>query len=647
MTSIANGFKKLRAPRAGRNSHNTSRMSPRRGLYFCLAALVAFALVGIFAPHLTPYDPFDPDPSDMLAAPGAQHWMGTDELGRDVFSRIIYGTRTALVAAFMSTAIGVAGGVVLGTVAGYFGGWIDRVIMRCADLAQAIPALLLAMALVAGMGPGIFKMMLAVGVVFIDSVLRLTRAKVLAEREKVYVEAAMVAGMSNRHIMWRQIFPNVVSQIIVFSSVLCGVALLIEGALSFVGIGEEPGWVSWGAMLSSADEFSMSQPILPIFPGVALACAVLLFNGLGSCLRSLYGEATDRGVVKVKSGKTEVARVATAQNPPPGDEASLLRVENLTVSTVDANGERMDLVSSAGFGIEAGEVYGLVGESGSGKSLTAMAILGLLPGSTRVSAGSISLEGKELTGLAADEWRDVRGRRIGAVFQDPVGSLSPVHTIGQQLIDAVRAHDGGQRRQATERSVELLSLVGVPDPRKRMEDYPHQFSGGMAQRVGIALALAGEPSLLIADEPTTALDVTTQKQVLTELTNLSQTLDMSVLLITHDLGAIAEFCTNMSVMYAGQIVESGSVVDIFEHPRHPYTEALMSSAHSRELKSGRRSVIPGEVPAPWAWPVGCRYEPRCPYGTSECKVGPVKLELGSRCLRSSELALSGTSAAHE
>jgi peptide/nickel transport system permease protein len=254
--------------------------------------------------------------------------------------------------------------------------------------------------------------------------------------------------------------------------------------------------------------------------------------------------------------------------------------------------------------------------------------------------------GTELAGLADHELRRIRGRRIGMVFQEPVAALSPVHTVGRQISDAVRAHTNLTARQAIERAAELLALVGVPEPSRRLQDYPHQFSGGMAQRVVIAGALACEPELLIADEPTTALDVTIQAQVLDLLMDLRQRLSMSVLLITHDLGVVADACDRVAVMYAGEIVEVGGIQSTFSHPRHPYTAALLAAMPRGEggtENAGQPlATVPGRVPPAWAWPQGCRFHPRCAHAAAGCAQPPNEMRNGVRCKRAGELRLKGT-----
>ncbi|MFE5856703.1 dipeptide/oligopeptide/nickel ABC transporter permease/ATP-binding protein [Streptomyces sp. NPDC056500] len=600
---------------------------------FCITMLLLQVILAFAAPWIAPYDPAAPNVQNKLQGPSGDHWLGTDDLGRDSLSRLIYGTRTALLASAESVAIGLVLGVGLGVFVGYRGGWWDRIGMRIADVMQSIPALLLALALVAVLGSGLGNAMLAVGLIFAVSFMRITRAVVLAEREKLYVDAARVLGLRSSGIMLRQVLPNVSPPIIVQASIALGTALLIEATLSFLGVGIDATQVSWGAMLDASRQHVSEHPLLAILPGAAITLSVLVFNLLGDGLRDA---GSPRSAPRAGSGKKKALPIVSTPVAAPDD--ALLRVDGLTVT--DRNGAQ--LVSDVSFHIKRGETFGVVGESGCGKSITAAAILGLLPKGVTVAGGSIRLEDSEIAGLSGERLRQVRGKRIGMVFQDPGSALSPVHTVGRQLTDAIRAHSGLSKDEATERAAELLALVGVPNPQERLKDYPHQFSGGMAQRVVIAGALACDPELLIADEPTTALDVTIQAQVLDLLASLRERLQMSLLIITHDLGVVADTCDRVAVMYAGQIVEQRTVKDAFAEPKHPYTEALLAAVPHSETDGEPLATIPGRVPPAWAWPQGCRFHPRCPYATDNCRTGSVPADAdGVRCLRVTELELAG------
>ncbi|MGW2197281.1 ABC transporter ATP-binding protein, partial [Streptosporangium sp. NPDC001682] len=295
----------------------------------------------------------------------------------------------------------------------------------------------------------------------------------------------------------------------------------------------------------------------------------------------------------------------------------LLSIRDLKV-VFAADGGDVPAVRRLDLDLRRGEVVGLVGESGSGKSVSAAAIMGLLPPTATVS-GSIRFAGKELVGLAEPQYRRLRGRRVAMVFQDPMSSLSPVHTIGDQVAEAVRVHQGCSWAAARDRAVELLDVVGVPDARNRLRDYPHQFSGGMRQRVVIAMAIANDPDLIIADEPTTALDVTVQAQVLAALRAVRERTGAAILLITHDLGIVAQVADRIAVMYAGRLVETGTAVDVFDHPAMPYTRGLLDSIPRLDRPADDELwAIPGSPPTMTALPAGCAFAPRCAIRTAEC-----------------------------
>jgi peptide/nickel transport system ATP-binding protein len=297
--------------------------------------------------------------------------------------------------------------------------------------------------------------------------------------------------------------------------------------------------------------------------------------------------------------------------------APLLSVEGLSVR-FDSDGQAMDVVRGVDFSIGAGKTLCLVGESGCGKSITAMALLGLLPRNARIASGAVRFDGQDLATIGERRLRKIRGRRIGMIFQEPMSSLNPTMTAGEQIAEVLRIHLGMSGRQARRRAVELLSLVRIPRAAQRADDYPFMFSGGMRQRVMIALALACSPALLIADEPTTALDVTVQAEILDLLRDLQSQTGTAMLMITHDLGVVAEIADEVAVMYAGRIVENGAVGDVFEVPEHPYTIGLLGALPSPE-KRGRLTPILGRVPSPADPMPGCRFSPRCPFSVERCE----------------------------
>jgi peptide/nickel transport system ATP-binding protein/oligopeptide transport system ATP-binding protein len=323
---------------------------------------------------------------------------------------------------------------------------------------------------------------------------------------------------------------------------------------------------------------------------------------------------------------------------PDASTETLLSVRNLT--TVFATGKGVvTAVDNISFDLAKREVLGIVGESGSGKSVTALSILGLLPQPPgRVAGGQVLFEGQDLLQLSEPDMQAIRGGDISMIFQEPMTSLNPVFSVGDQVIETIRVHQGLGPKAARERAIEMLTKVGIPSPERRIDDYPHQLSGGMRQRVMIAMALACNPKLLLADEPTTALDVTIQAQILDLLRSLQEEMHMAVIVITHNMGVVAEFAHRVIVMYAGQIVEEASVDDVFDRPGHPYTEGLLRSIPDLESEQRRLTAIPGAMPSPFALPQGCRFQPRCPVSQPTCAVQvPPLIGLGhgrsSACIR--------------
>ncbi len=297
---------------------------------------------------------------------------------------------------------------------------------------------------------------------------------------------------------------------------------------------------------------------------------------------------------------------------------SLLKVEGLQVQFQTKKGINTS-VDGVSFSIGKGEILGIVGESGCGKSVTSLSILQLLGTNAKISQGSIKLSGRELLGLSEEEMCKIRGNEIAMIFQDPMTALNPTLTIGEQLIEPLVIHQGYSKADARKEAVEVLKKVGIAAPEKRMKEYPHQLSGGMRQRVMIAMAVSCAPKLLIADEPTTALDVTIQAQILELMLELRQNMDTAIILITHDMGVVAETADNILVLYAGKVVEYGSVKDIFNAPKHPYTQGLLSSIPPLQEDVEELNTIEGTVPAPGQMPAGCRFGPRCPYAGEHCR----------------------------
>ncbi|MCR2764363.1 dipeptide/oligopeptide/nickel ABC transporter permease/ATP-binding protein [Microbacterium sp. zg.B48] len=615
--------------------------------------LVLLVVVAVAAPLLAPYDPEFRDRAYVLAGPSAVHWLGTDDLGRDVLSRLIFATRVSLVVSVAVAALAFVIALPLGLVAGYRGGRVDNVIMRIVDAALSFPALVLALAIAGVLGPGVANTVLALAVVMAPGLVRVIRGQALAVRQETFIEASLSIGTPAHRIMLGRLLPNVRSVVIVQATYVMGAALLAEAALSYLGLGAPPPTPTWGNMLRrSYDTALFIEPVQVLAPAIAIAATVYAFNVFGDGLRDVLGVSrrqsanrrARRGLTSVDSSIARRRRDRSVLAA--STTESLLQITGLSVDFVSGDKSTRRVVDNVSLAIRPGEIVGLVGESGSGKSVTSLSVMRLVPPHmAHIAEGRIELRGRNLLDLSLDEMRAVRGKEIGMIFQDPMSSLDPAFTVGDQLVEAQVVH-GVPRKAARARAIEMIEMVGIPAAHERFSAYPHQLSGGMRQRVMIALALVNRPALLIADEPTTALDVTVQAEILDLLRRLQQELGMAILFITHDLGVVADLCDQVAVMYAGQLVEQRPVFNLFAEPKHPYTEGLLGAMPQLERRtSAQLTVIPGNVPIAGQMPTGCRFHPRCRFAISECATVAIPLADVSdghvRCVRSEDLALNG------
>ena len=622
------------------------RLRNDKAAVFGVCFLVVVVIVAIFASQIAPYSPTQTDFDNISSGPSQAHWLGTDTLGRDVLSRLMYGARVSMRVCVLVVVFSAVPGLIIGMFAGYRRGSPDAVIMRLSDAFQSIPGLVLILAIAGTLGPGLNSATVALSIVFTPAFVRLVRARTLVVREETFVEASRSIGTSTPRILFKRVMPNVVSPVIVQATIVAGGAILAEAALSFLGYGQVPPNPSWGSMLSNAYDSIYQGSWLSVPPGVLIALTVLAFNFLGDGLRDAMGldstrairSGDRRAVRRAGRGMTVVERQCVPEATPTsavGDD--VLRVEQLTVQTGSTDRGSVSLIDGVSLSVRKGQVTGLVGESGSGKTVTSLAIMRLLPSpGARITSGSVWFDGKDLLGFSRQKMQQVRGKDIAMIFQDPMSSFNPVFTIGNQIAEAVRLHENISRRLAWRRAVDALGRVGIPQAERRAHDYPHEFSGGMLQRAMIAMALINEPKVLIADEPTTALDVTIQKQIVELLGKLREEMGMSMLFVTHDMGVVAEICDRVTVMYAGEVVEQATLSRLFAHPQHPYTEALLASIPRVDRFDNELVTIRGRVPTPDSRPSGCRFEPRCSKALPECARTRVPLVLNdggeSRCI---------------
>ncbi|MBK6044534.1 dipeptide/oligopeptide/nickel ABC transporter permease/ATP-binding protein [Streptomyces sp. MBT55] len=539
----------------------------------CVLLLLVVAV--LLAPLLAPQAPDVSSLGDAFAGPDAAHPLGMDSAGRDILSRILYGGRNTVGGALIALAVALALGVPSGLYAGYYGGRFDSVAGWAVNLVMALPAMVVLLASRAILGPNVWVLMIVLGVLASPSFFRLVRGIVAGVRKELYVDAARVSGLSDTRIVVRHILIVVRGPVIIQVALVAGVAIGLQAGLEFLGVGSGSS-ATWGAMLNEAFQNIQRAPLLMLWPGLALG----LTNGalvlLAGAVRDVLEE---RGG---PDGKRAASRTGEKPSPPAapaetGARSPLLSVRGLTVVYGKPDGTRKQVVHGVDLDVRPGEIVGLVGESGSGKTQTAFSVLGILPEGGRIGEGSITVGGHEVAGLPERAHRALRGGTVAYVPQEPMSNLDPAFTIGSQLVEPIRHVLGLSRKEAAARALDLLRLVEIPDPERTMRLYPHEISGGMAQRVLIAGAMSCDPELLIADEPTTALDVLVQAEILGLLRRLQKDRGLGVLLVTHNLGVVADLCDRVAVMSEGRIVETGTAEHIVHTPEHPYTRSLLGA----------------------------------------------------------------------
>ena len=613
----------------------------------CLLYLMVVVLVAIVAPIALP-DVAHTRSGDLAAirqGPSGDHLLGTDSLGRDVLERLLVGTRVTMVGVAQAVLVVVVLGVPLGLIAGFFRGYTDRVVSWLADIAFAMPAIVMILVVLAMFPQSMPAAMVTLGVIAAPGLMRVTRSATLPVREELYIAAAQVSGLSRPYIIGRHVLPRVAGPVVVQVALVAASALLVQTGLSFLGLVVADPAPSWGGMVADGFQAITEEPWLIWPPGLAIAFTALALGLLGDVVRDAGAARWTPSVRRAPRRRRPGAVAAGAAQLAPADPeatGALLSIEGLTVAFDTPGGPRR-VVEDVRFSIGVGETVGVVGESGSGKTVTAMAIIGLLPGAGQVEGGRIMFDGRDLAERSERELREVRGKQIGLISQEPMISLNPAYRVGWQLTEVVRRHCGLSRRDAQARALELLREVQLSDPEAVFRRYPHELSGGMAQRVAIARALAGEPKLLIADEPTTALDVTVQAEILELLRRLQEERDMAIMFVTHDWGVVADMCDRAVVMYAGHVVEQGAVTALFHGALHPYTKALLESNPHAAIGRERLPVIPGAVPKPGRWPAGCHFHPRCSLATDACRAQRIPLEepvpgRWTRCIHHERLA---------
>ena len=618
-------LEKVTAP--GAKFQGFKRMST--GSKVALVILALIALSAIFAPLLAPHDPTAIDLKGQ--PPSGEFWFGTDNLGRDVFSRLLYGGRYSLTVGLAATGFALLAGAIFGSIAAVSGKVVSEVIMRIMDIIMSIPGIALAaVAVVVFKNPEHPEKMLgviiaAIGFVYIPQLTRIVRANVLSEYGEDYVNAVVVSGARAPWILTKHVARNTAAPVLVFATVLVADAIILEASLTFIGAGLQEPTPTWGNILSSAQQGVLrGEWWQALFPGLAIMITVLCLNILSEGITDAMVAAPTGPVIAehreedqlltdpVKAYATqhdalvdrldrlaEVEKGRTDRYAPAPGVTPLLEVRDLCIK-FPRHGD-VNVVDHVSFSVAAGETMGLVGESGCGKSITAFAIMGLLDPKAEIT-GEVFYRGEDLLKMDAEKRRGLLGHEMAMIYQDALSALNPSMLIRTQMAQLTK-------RGGTRSAEELLQLVGL-DPKRTLESYPHELSGGQRQRVLIAMALTRDPNLIIADEPTTALDVTVQKQVIELIKNLQEKLGFAMVFVSHDLALVAEVAYSITVMYAGQVIEQASTRELLTDPQHEYTRGLLGAVLSIESGSGRLHQVPGTVPSPQDFPVGDRFAPR-------------------------------------
>lgn len=607
------------------------------GSKIALAFLLLIAIVALFAPLIAPHDPLAT--GIPAQKPSGEHFFGTDRLGRDIYSRLLFGAQASLLVGLGSVALALVMGGLLGALAATSAKWANETIMRIMDMVMAFPGIALAAALLASLGNTLPVIILSIAIIYTPQIARVVRANVLAQWGEDYVRAERVIGAGRFFILGTHVVRNCAAPVMVFATVMVADAIILEASLSFLGAGIQDPAPSWGNVISYGRTLVLNGAWwATTFAGLVILLTVLALNmlaeGMTDALVNTKGSAKKQAkkngepaLAKAKAPvdpqaagrlRAELDLLATAESKrndrlvldtSGGAPRTILEVKNLSIRFPERYGDT-EIVQNVSFAVREGETMALVGESGCGKSITSLAIMGLLPKSAKLT-GSITFEGTELLPATADGgtlagddkvYKGLRGEQIAMVYQDALSSLNPSMLIGDQLRQLTRR--GGRKTPE-----ELLTLVKL-DAKRTLRSYPHELSGGQRQRVLIAMALSRSPKLVVCDEPTTALDVTVQKQVVDLLNELREQLGFAMVFVSHDLALVASLAHRVTVMYAGQVVESGPISEVLRAPHHEYTQGLLGAVLSIESQAQRLHQIPGTVPSPYDFAAGDRFAER-------------------------------------
>jgi oligopeptide/dipeptide ABC transporter ATP-binding protein len=591
------------------------------GTIFALIVIAVLVGTMIVAPIVLNKDATGLNFSATSEGPNAMHWLGTDALGRDLLARLLVATRLSLGLAFLATLISAVLGLLLGGGVALLPARIRPIGLRFIDTLIAFPALIVAIFVGAIIGAGGKGATIGVGVAGSFYIARVMSALVLSSASRDYILAARILGVRRMRLLLRNILPNVADVLVIVVALGIANSIVFLAAMSFLGLGVQSPQFDWGQLLTEGVQQFYQAPLSALAPAIAIAISALAFGFAGeavakslnpqlwTAMRSIKGPGAMLG--------TRASKILSQRIPTPSDEKEpALEVSNLSVQ-IPNKPSPIDIVTDISFVVAQGEMLGVVGESGSGKTTVANAISQLLPYPAKMN-GTVKISGRDISTLTKDEFNQLLGTNVATVFQDPMSSLNPALRLDIQLTERAEVHQHIGRRQAREMAIANLKEVNLPAAEGQMRRYPHELSGGMRQRVMMAMGLMTRPALLIADEPTTALDVTIQAQIMDVLKEINQQHKMAIVLISHNLDLVGQNCDRILVMYAGRIVEELSR-EALSQPLHPYTQALLGALPDISESPDQPLVsIGGQVPDISNRPSGCAFHPRCPMAVERC-----------------------------
>ncbi|MEU6241719.1 dipeptide/oligopeptide/nickel ABC transporter permease/ATP-binding protein [Streptomyces sp. NPDC047024] len=587
-----------------------------------LAMLTSLAVLAVAGAVFWGQAADHPDPSSVLLAPTAGHPLGTDRLGRDLLARLLSATWLSLLLAVGATLMGASAGIGLGALTAVVGRRARRLLGALINLLLAFPALLVTMFFAALFGAGAGGAVCALALACAPGFARITQTLAAEVAGTDFMAAARVLGLRRHRLLLRHVLPHIAEPLILNTTVTAGSALVALSGLSFLGLGVQPPSYDWGLLLSQGLDRVYTEPLPAVAPGIAIVYAAVAFQLLGEMLAGA-------AVRRPRPRRLAEERALHARTGPPAAADHVLEVEDLRVELPTADGV-LRPVRGVTLALRRGEMAGLVGESGSGKSLTALALAELLPDGARATWGTHRFLGADVESLSRAERRGQLATGMAMVFQNPASALNPSLRIGTQMTEAVRTHRGTPRAEAVEQALAQLRRVALPGGRRLLRSRPFQLSGGQRQRVAIATAAMMRPDLIIADEPTTALDVTVQRQIMDLLRDIRRDDATAILFISHDIALVADACDRVLVMYGGTVVENLPARELATGARHPYTRALVASVPDLDADRDRPlHTIEGGPPDPYDAAPGCPFHDRCPHRLDRCAVeSPVLSPLG-------------------